>query len=74
MSAKTTVQKETMKARSKYGASHGAAMKAIVQEGYGAPEQVLKLEEVDRPAVGDHDVLIRLGATSAAAKAQSAAG
>jgi hypothetical protein len=24
-------------------------MKAIVQEGYGAPERVLKLEDVDRP-------------------------
>ena len=28
-------------------------MKAIVQEGYGTPERVLKLEEVDRPPVGD---------------------
>ena len=24
-------------------------MKAVVQEGYGAPERVVKLEEVDRP-------------------------
>jgi NADPH:quinone reductase-like Zn-dependent oxidoreductase len=39
-------------------------MKAIVQEGYGAPERVLKLEEVDRPPVGDDDVLIRVRATS----------
>ena len=39
-------------------------MKAIVQEGYGAPEQVLKLEEVDRPSVSDDDVLIRVRATS----------
>jgi NADPH:quinone reductase-like Zn-dependent oxidoreductase len=39
-------------------------MKAIVQEGYGAPERVLKLEEVDRPSVGDDDVLIRVRATS----------
>ncbi len=39
-------------------------MKAIVQEGYGAPERVLKLEEVDRPSVGDNDVLIRVRATS----------
>jgi len=64
MSAKTTVQKETMKARSKYGAGHGGAMKAIVQDGYGAPEQVLKLEEVDRPSFDDDDVLIRVRATS----------
>jgi len=39
-------------------------MKAIVQDGYGAPEQVLKLEEVDRPSVDDDDVLIRMRATS----------
>jgi NADPH:quinone reductase-like Zn-dependent oxidoreductase len=39
-------------------------MKAIVQDGYGAPELVLKLDEVDRPAVGDDDVLIRVRATS----------
>jgi len=64
MSAKTTVQKETIKAPSKYGVGHGGAMKAIVQEGYGAPERVLKLGEVDRPSVGDDDVLIRVRATS----------
>jgi NADPH:quinone reductase-like Zn-dependent oxidoreductase len=39
-------------------------MKAIVQEGYGAPERVLKLEEIDRPSVGDDDILIRVRATS----------
>jgi NADPH:quinone reductase-like Zn-dependent oxidoreductase len=39
-------------------------MKAVVQEGYGAPERVLKLEEIDRPPVGDDDVLIRVRATS----------
>ena len=39
-------------------------MKAIVQEGYGAPERVLKLKEVDRPSFGDDDVLIRGRATS----------
>ena len=40
------------------------AMKAIVQEGYGTPERVLKLEEVDRPSVGDDDVLIQVRTTS----------
>jgi NADPH:quinone reductase-like Zn-dependent oxidoreductase len=40
------------------------AMRAIVQEGYGAPEQVLKLAEVNQPPVGDSDVLIRVRATS----------
>jgi NADPH:quinone reductase-like Zn-dependent oxidoreductase len=43
---------------------NGRAMKAIVQDGYGAPEQVLTLEEVDRPSAGDDDVLVRVRATS----------
>src|SRR5919106_2100460 len=38
-------------------------MKAIVQEGYGPPERVLRLADVERPPVGD-DVLIRVRATS----------
>ncbi len=52
MSANTTVQKKTME------------MEAITQKGYGAPERVLELEKVDRPSVGDDDVLIRMRATS----------
>ncbi|MET0135288.1 MAG: NAD(P)-dependent alcohol dehydrogenase, partial [Kibdelosporangium sp.] len=39
-------------------------MLAIVQRGYGAPRQVLEPAELDRPGVGDEDVLIRLRATS----------
>jgi NADPH:quinone reductase-like Zn-dependent oxidoreductase len=39
-------------------------MKAIVQEGYGAPERVLREAEIDPPAVGDDDVLVRVRATS----------
>src|ERR687895_505395 len=39
-------------------------MKAIVQESYGPPERVLRLADVDRPPVGNDDVLIRLRATS----------
>jgi NADPH:quinone reductase-like Zn-dependent oxidoreductase len=39
-------------------------MNAIVQDRYGAPEQVLRLKDVDRPAVGDDDVLVRVRATS----------
>jgi NADPH:quinone reductase-like Zn-dependent oxidoreductase len=39
-------------------------MKAIVQKRYGAPEEVLRLEEIDSPPVGDGDVLIRVRATS----------
>jgi NADPH:quinone reductase-like Zn-dependent oxidoreductase len=40
-------------------------MKAIIQNGYGDPEQVLSLAEVDRPVLrGDDDVLVRMKATS----------
>ncbi len=39
-------------------------MKAIVQNKYGEPQRVLRLEEIDRPTVGDDDVLIRVRATS----------
>jgi len=38
-------------------------MKAIVQEKYGSPDD-LKLREVDQPAVGDEDVLVRVRAAS----------
>ena len=40
-------------------------MKAIVQHEYGAPADVLKLAEVDTPALGDHEVLVRVQASSA---------
>ena len=50
--------------RSRRAAGYGGAMKAIVQDRYGAPQRVLKLAEVDRPSVGDDDVLIRVRATS----------
>ena len=39
-------------------------MKALIQEGYGTPEQVLRMHEVDRPLMGDEDVLVRVRATS----------
>jgi NADPH:quinone reductase-like Zn-dependent oxidoreductase len=37
-------------------------MKAIVQEEYGPPD-VLQLKEIDKPAVGDRDVLVRVRAS-----------
>ncbi len=46
------------------GTDRANTMKAIVQEQYGAPERVLKLDEVDRPSVGEDDVLVRVRATS----------
>jgi NADPH:quinone reductase-like Zn-dependent oxidoreductase len=39
-------------------------MKAIVQNRYGPPEQVLRMGEIERPSVGNDDVLIRVRATS----------
>ncbi|GMR22727.1 MAG: NAD(P)-dependent alcohol dehydrogenase [Acidobacteriota bacterium] len=38
-------------------------MKAIVQDKYGSPD-VLELREVDKPAVGDDEVLVRVRAAS----------
>jgi len=40
-------------------------MKAIVQDRYGAPGDVLRLAEVGLPEVGDEDVLVRVRASSA---------
>ncbi len=39
-------------------------MKAIVQTAYGAPGDVLELREIDRPAIGDDEVLVRVRAAS----------
>ncbi|WP_117208787.1 NAD(P)-dependent alcohol dehydrogenase [Allorhizocola rhizosphaerae] len=39
-------------------------MRAIIQDRYGAPEQVLKLQEIKRPPLREEDVLIRVRATS----------
>jgi NADPH:quinone reductase-like Zn-dependent oxidoreductase len=39
-------------------------MKAIVQDKYGAPGDVLKLKEIDKPVVKDDDVLVRVHAAS----------
>lgn len=39
-------------------------MKAIVQDRYGSPGDVLKLREIDRPVVGDDQVLVRIRAAS----------
>jgi len=40
------------------------AMKAIVQDGYGEPAEVLRLAETDRPRIGAHDVRVRVRAAS----------
>ena len=41
-----------------------STMKAVVQVGYGPPDQVLKMQEVDRPPIGDDNVMVRVRATS----------
>ena len=38
-------------------------MKAIVQEKYGSSE-VLELRDIDKPEIGDSDVLVRVRATA----------
>ncbi len=43
----------------------GKTMRAMVQHVYGAPGDVLQLAEVDRPRVGDDEVLVRVVASSA---------
>ncbi len=39
-------------------------MKAIVQDGYGAPHDVLELQEIDKPVVKDDEVLVRVHGAS----------
>lgn len=42
--------------------TEGTMMQAIVHDRYGEAEDVLRLEEIDRPAVGDGEVLLRVRA------------
>ncbi|MGY1836071.1 NAD(P)-dependent alcohol dehydrogenase [Blastococcus sp. SYSU DS0510] len=43
----------------------GPTMRAVVQTGYGpAPEEVLRVARIDRPAIGDGEVLVRVHAAS----------
>jgi len=39
-------------------------MRAVVYDRYGPPEDVLRLEEIDRPSIGERDVLVRVRAAS----------
>ncbi|MBE1875536.1 NAD(P)-dependent alcohol dehydrogenase [Myceligenerans pegani] len=43
-------------------------MRAIVQHGYGDPGEVLRVEDVEHPAPGDREVLVRVEAASVNAK------
>jgi len=40
----------------------GTAMRAVVQDEYGEPGTVLRLEEIDRPRIADDEVLVRVAA------------
>ena len=40
----------------------GTTMQAIIQENYGEAENVLRLGQVGRPAIGDREVLLRVHA------------
>ncbi len=40
-------------------------MKAIVQDKFGSPDAVLELRDIDKPVVGDDEVLVRVRAASA---------
>src|SRR5690349_18810525 len=47
------------------GTADARTMTAIVQDRYGpSPEGVLRLAEIDRPAIGDGEVLVRVHAAS----------
>ncbi len=39
-------------------------MKAIVQDKYGSPDDVLKLSEIAKPVFGDDEILVRVRAAS----------
>jgi len=44
--------------------AHPLTMRAVIQDGYGPPERVLRLEEIPVPPLGADDVLVRMQATS----------
>jgi NADPH:quinone reductase-like Zn-dependent oxidoreductase len=60
-----TIKAETNTNFSEVSQEKKDSMKAIVQEGYGSPE-VLKLKEIDKPAVSDDEVLVRVHAAGIA--------
>jgi NADPH:quinone reductase-like Zn-dependent oxidoreductase len=41
-------------------------MKAIIQSSYGPPDEVLDLQDVDRPEIGDDEALVRVRASAVA--------
>jgi NADPH:quinone reductase-like Zn-dependent oxidoreductase len=56
-----TTQLETLTAAS--GTAGGPTMRAVVQDRYGpAPEAVLRLAQINRPAIGDDEVQLTVHA------------
>ena len=47
-------------------ATQGMTMRAIVQNRYGSPDEVLELREIERPVVGDDEVVVRVHAAGVA--------
>jgi NADPH:quinone reductase-like Zn-dependent oxidoreductase len=41
-------------------------MKAMIHESFGAPSEVLRLDDIDTPAIGPNEVLVRVHATAVA--------
>jgi NADPH:quinone reductase-like Zn-dependent oxidoreductase len=65
ISAPNPLQPELHADRRITGTAGVEMMKAIVQDVYGtAPEKVLRLAEVARPAIGDDEILVRVQAAS----------
>ena len=52
----------TTTATTRQPTTDGATMQAITQDRYGEAQDVLRLEEIARPAIGDEEVLLRVHA------------
>jgi NADPH:quinone reductase-like Zn-dependent oxidoreductase len=48
----------------RYTKRRGTRMKAVIYSEYGLPEEVLRLEEVEKPIPGDDEVLLKVKAAS----------
>ena len=62
--APVTEPANTPVARSAAARYSTGVMKAVVQIRYGPPEQVLRMQEIERPVLGAGDALVRVRATS----------
>jgi NADPH:quinone reductase-like Zn-dependent oxidoreductase len=58
-----TIMEDTRVSLDLVGKTEKTTMKAIVQDKYGSPD-VLELRDIHKPAVGDHEVLVKVLAAS----------